>query len=112
VIPALDGERAWDAYQRHLGEIRLALLDVMLPKTDGYALFARMRAMDPALPVIFTSGYTGRQTEEPPPGTEHVPLLRKPYKNETLYRLIRAQLDQAKGVSAPPGREKGARPTA
>jgi DNA-binding NtrC family response regulator len=96
VISALDGEQAWEAYRQHRGEIRLALLDVLLPRLNGYELFARIRALDPALPVIFTSGYTGTPTDAPPPGAEKIPLLRKPYQNETLYRAIREQLERGK----------------
>jgi CheY-like chemotaxis protein len=97
VITAMDGEEGWQAYLRHRVEIRLALLDVMLPKLGGYDLFSRIRALDPGLPAIFTSGYPGSLSETPPPGAEKVPLLRKPYRNEELYRMIRELLGTGGG---------------
>jgi two-component system, cell cycle sensor histidine kinase and response regulator CckA len=97
VISALDGEQGLTAFRENQRAIHLAILDVMLPRMGGYELFGRIRAIRPGLPVIFTSGYTGSALDRPPPGGEKAPLLRKPYKNEILYRLIREQLDGKKG---------------
>ena len=73
----------------------LAVLDVIMPKLNGPAVFSRLRERFPTLPAIFTTGYT----------TEHVSLekhvqdgsavLQKPYSPTVLARLVREVLDRA-----------------
>ncbi|GGK78355.1 response regulator transcription factor [Amphritea balenae] len=50
-IEAADGDQAWQLYQQH--EPDLVLLDIMMPKQDGYAVCRRIRQRDEQLPVIF-----------------------------------------------------------
>jgi len=52
-LEAADGERAWQLYQQQRPQ--LALLDIMMPKLDGYSLCRRIRQQDQQLPVIFIS---------------------------------------------------------
>lgn len=46
-----DGEAAWEAYRR--GGHDLAVLDILMPRTDGIELLRRIRGSDPRLPVMF-----------------------------------------------------------
>ncbi|MEH6579160.1 MAG: response regulator transcription factor [Amphritea sp.] len=50
-IEAADGEQAWQLYQQQQPD--LVLLDIMMPKQDGYALCRRIRQHNEQLPVIF-----------------------------------------------------------
>ncbi|WP_299200493.1 response regulator transcription factor [uncultured Amphritea sp.] len=52
-IAAADGDEAWGLYQQHLPD--LVLLDIMMPKQDGYAVCRRIRQHSEVLPVIFIS---------------------------------------------------------
>ena len=46
-----DGESAWSNFRK--GEYDLCLLDVMMPKKDGFTLAQEIRQVDPKVPVIF-----------------------------------------------------------
>jgi DNA-binding response OmpR family regulator len=50
-IAASDGDQAWQLYLQH--EPDLVLLDIMMPKQDGYAVCRRIRQHNEQLPVIF-----------------------------------------------------------
>lgn len=46
-----DGELAFNAFQN--GDFNFCLLDVMMPKMDGFMLAKKIKAIDPKIPVIF-----------------------------------------------------------
>lgn len=55
-LQAADGEQAWTLYSEQIAGQSgpaLVLLDIMMPKLDGYALCRRIRQQDQQLPVIF-----------------------------------------------------------
>jgi len=55
-IEAADGEQAWTLYSEQIAGSdgpALVLLDIMMPKLDGYSLCRRIRQQDQQLPVIF-----------------------------------------------------------
>ncbi|HUJ75353.1 MAG TPA: ATP-binding protein, partial [bacterium] len=94
VLAAQDGQEGLKTYTEHRAVIRLAILDSMMPKIGGLELFRRLREENPALPVIISSGYTATAPEAPLAALQDVPLLRKPYQIDALFRLVRQQLDR------------------
>lgn len=50
VFTASDGEQAWDCIQQE--KIDLAILDIMMPKLNGYQLIKKIRA-EKNMPIIF-----------------------------------------------------------
>lgn len=55
-LEAADGEQAWQLYNAQIAGqsgAALVLLDIMMPKLDGYAVCRRIRQQDQQLPVIF-----------------------------------------------------------
>lgn len=50
VFTAANGEAAWDVF--HQQDIELCILDVMMPKVDGFALVQKLRS-ESSVPVIF-----------------------------------------------------------
>jgi two-component system, OmpR family, alkaline phosphatase synthesis response regulator PhoP len=53
VIVAATGSEAIKAFTKHAAEVNLALLDVMLPDTDGFSVCEHIKKLRPELPVIF-----------------------------------------------------------
>lgn len=89
-----DGQEALGCVEE--GEhFHAAILDVSLPDMDGSALAGRLRAVLPALPVLFATGNPNLLdgTDGPPEGTE---ILRKPYSATDLHAAL-------KGLLAPSG---------
>ena len=50
VITAADGEEALEAFQKHNPD--LIILDVMMPKMDGYEMVAALRQMHTNIPIL------------------------------------------------------------
>lgn len=46
-----NGEEAWEKYSK--GAYEMLLLDVMMPKKDGFTLAKEIRKVDPTVPIIF-----------------------------------------------------------
>ena len=64
----------------------LVVTDVVMPGMNGTALAERLRAIQPALRVLFVSGYA----EEAPESTA---FLAKPYTGASLAQRVRELLD-------------------
>ena len=56
VLTAEDGEVALRLYEEHKDEIKVVLTDLMMPKKDGVTAIREMRALNPQVKVIVTTG--------------------------------------------------------
>ena len=88
VVVAKDGVEAMELYDRHASEIRLALLDVVMPRAGGYDVIAHIRRHNPDLPAVFASGYGFDARDS-------TPVIQKPYSRVELLRRLRVMLDAA-----------------
>ncbi|MDD5762549.1 MAG: response regulator, partial [bacterium] len=93
VLAARNGEEAVEVFKENGGKIRLAILDVMMPIKGGKEAFEEMHGADPALKVIYTSGYTADAIHESFILHAGVPFLQKPFGPGTLARKVREVLD-------------------
>ena len=96
VIPAKDGFEALKIYG-HLGrQIGLVILDFFLPIMDGDAVFDELRALNPNVNVVLSSGFA----EQTKVGAMLAQGLRgfipKPYTREKLLEQVRSTLDAAR----------------
>jgi CheY-like chemotaxis protein len=96
VLQAASGAAALELWQRARDPIDLLLTDLVMPGAmTGRELAGRLRADDPALKVVYTSGYS---TEVTGPGETLIDgsnFVQKPYRPEKLTQTIRRQLDRA-----------------
>ncbi len=80
------GQEAIDLYAARSKEIDVVVLDVMMPDVDGREVLQRMRAVNPAVRAILSSGFT---VESDPslsvPGTW---LLQKPYTPDQVRTAL------------------------
>jgi DNA-binding response OmpR family regulator len=53
-----DGQKGWDAFKQK--KYALCILDVMLPKIDGFALAENIRAINGAVPILFLTARAGK----------------------------------------------------
>ena len=92
-VTALDGGEAairWLA--EHVGDVApidVVVMDMMMPVVDGLEAAAALRARWRGLPVVVSSGYTGRESIEPLHASGPTTLLEKPYQVDDLVRAIR-----------------------
>ncbi|HTV19752.1 MAG TPA: ATP-binding protein, partial [Polyangiaceae bacterium] len=86
VLSAADGQEGLDTFERHQREIDGVILDVTMPRMDGWQCLRRLRATRDSLPVLMMSGYA-----EPPssPAAEPAPpFLQKPFEPDVLVREV------------------------
>jgi len=96
VIFAHNGLEALRLFEANSTEIRLALLDVVMPLLSGPDAYSQMCAIKPGLPVIFTTGYTAESASLNHKIEKGAVFLQKPYSPQTLARAIRSTLDGAR----------------
>lgn len=93
VLAARNGEEAVGVFKENGGKINLAILDVMMPTKGGKEAFEEMHRANPALKVIYMSGYTADAIHESFVLHAGVPFLQKPFGPGTLARKVREVLD-------------------
>ncbi len=93
VLTAPDGEQGLRVFQEHVGEIRIAVLDVVMPRLGGEVLCEKIKSVNPGLPVIFTSGYSMNLLKDLPLNQKDFRLIHKPYHAHTLLKTLRDLLD-------------------
>ena len=96
VILAKDGVEALKIYQKAGPHIGLVVLDFFLPIMDGDAVFDELRALNPDVDVVLSSGFA----EQSKLGAMLAQGLRgfipKPYTREKLLQQVRSTLDAAR----------------
>jgi signal transduction histidine kinase/CheY-like chemotaxis protein len=94
VMEASSGVSALKMWQVRQSEIQLLVTDIVMPEgLTGLDLAGKLRADRPALPVLFTSGYSTDFFKTDTVLREGNNFLQKPYKPEDLARAVRACLD-------------------
>ncbi len=95
VVPVENGQKALHILEKQPDEISLIFTDVIMPEMGGIELAAAVKARFPAIPVIFSTGYTDDFLN----GRGKIPdiLIYKPYTINELGHHIRAMLDQDSG---------------
>lgn len=92
VFLAEDGQKAYSLYKKETPEI--LVLDVMMPKKDGFTLAKEIREENESIPIIFLTAKS--QTKDVLEGFEHGgnDYLKKPFSMEELIVRIHALLDR------------------
>lgn len=100
VIAAGDGDEAVDKFIENKDRIEFLLLDVMMPKKNGRAVYEEIRRMVPGIKALFISGYaagelTGQEgiTREPLVAEAGIELLYKPLVPDEILARVREMLD-------------------
>ncbi len=83
---AADGKQALELYKARQGEIRLLILDLVMPNMNGQEVASAVREISDDVRILFVSGYVPDQTTQ----ALTDPLIRKPYSIKELL----AQLDE------------------
>ena len=96
LVIAENGKEALEAFAQHAERIALLLTDVVMPDgLTGADVLEQLRAQNPKLKSILSSGYGVDVLGERFVPQEGVMFLQKPYKAEELLRQIRRLLDES-----------------
>lgn len=98
-IPAANGREALACYDEPGAEISLVILDLQMPDMGGEVVLKELRARNPDLPVIYSTGMSRAEAAEWSPDIEPTAFLKKPYLIATMAEVVREAL--ANRVRAP-----------
>jgi PAS domain S-box-containing protein len=88
VLEAADGMEAVKVFQDNKDDIRLVILDVIMPRKNGKECFTEIRKIDPGIKAIFTSGYTADIVNKKGILEEGVQFLSKPVSPQLLLKEV------------------------
>ncbi len=95
ILEASSGRQALQVWGKHRSEIDLLLTDMKMPEgISGMELAEKMLAEQPALRVIFTSGYSDDIVSGEILERNHARFLPKPYSYSDLTRIVRESLNE------------------
>lgn len=93
VLVAADGVEVVELFEKHVAEVDLVILDLVMPHQGGGEAARHIRNLAPEIPIIFASGYdlnsSMMEEQDLPSGF----LLQKPYRAHELGRVLREHLD-------------------
>jgi PAS domain S-box-containing protein len=92
MVEAEDGEDALQKYSAAPGSFDLVLMDMHMPKLNGYDALLRIRELNPKAKAIVLSGGV-HDPDESFGQMAGVAFLHKPFENQELLRLVRQMLD-------------------
>lgn len=95
-----DGELARNAFQSQVFD--LCLLDVMMPRLDGFSLATEIRSKNPAIPILFITAKSLKSDKLKGYGLGADDYITKPFDEEELLWKIKAlirRLPDAKTAS-------------
>jgi CheY-like chemotaxis protein len=94
VIEASSGAMALEKWTGHSGQVDLLLTDLVLPDgMNGRQLADKLHADNPALKVIFTTGYSYDEACNGMPLRDGYNFLQKPYAPSKLMQTIKSVLE-------------------
>ncbi len=92
VVMAADGAEGLEASRRLSGQLRVAVVDVMMPVMGGIALVQCLRSELPHVRVIATTGMDHEGDVAMLRALGVTEILRKPYVPDALRKAIASEL--------------------
>lgn len=86
------GEDAMKVFLEHQATLRLVLTDIMMPGMDGLALIRALRVLDPAIPIVATSGLDQSQNAAEFSALGVGQTLAKPFASAELLKAVGGNL--------------------
>jgi two-component system cell cycle sensor histidine kinase/response regulator CckA len=94
VLAASNGAEAREQFAQHRGRIDLLLTDVVMPGVSGPDLFRSLADQNPALLVVFMSGYPEEAIERQDGLDGSRPFVQKPFTAAALVGAVRDALSR------------------
>ena len=93
VLLAANGREAVECFRRERSSIRCVILDLSMPHMDGEEAFLALKALQPDVRVIMSSGYTEHEVKTRFAGTGLAGFVQKPYQQRALASTLRTVLE-------------------
>lgn len=92
VVLAKDGNEAVEAYITHGDDLALVLLDMSMPRRDGYEVARALRSIRADIPIVLCSGYAGVDARNRFAGVRFDGFLQKPYHMHELLDVVNGMI--------------------
>lgn len=94
-----DGEKAWNAFNKE--DFDICILDVMMPKKDGFTLAAEIKKVDKNIPIIFLTAKSMQEDRIKGLSIGADDYITKPFSFEELNLRIEAIMRRIKDARTP-----------
>ena len=95
VVTAENGRQGLEIFRQKSKDIDLVLLDKTMPDLDGEETYRAMKALEPGLVAILTSGYQETEVTSHFLSHELAGFVQKPYLPETLASKVKQALERS-----------------
>jgi len=113
-VGVADGQEALEYYRAHPGKVDLVLLDMVMPKMNGRECFRKLKALDPKVRAVLSTGYGLNEAAQGMLDEGVAGFIQKPYVAAQLGKAVAAALgrEPRAGPSGAPydGADVGRRP--
>lgn len=97
-----DGQAGWEAFEQQPDHWNICVLDVMMPKMDGFELAQKIKSKNDAVPIIFLTAKTLSEDVEQGFKLGADDYLKKPFNTAELTMRIDAVLRRVQGKKPEP----------
>jgi polar amino acid transport system substrate-binding protein len=94
VILAGDGQEAVDAFRDNSDEIKLVIMDMVMPRKNGKQAYDEIRRIKPDTRALFSSGYSAKIVQRQGELGENAEFISKPVQPAVLSKKVREMLDR------------------
>jgi PAS domain S-box-containing protein len=94
VVEANNGAEAFEYLKQHPDTVQLVISDVVMPEMGGRELGQHLALLEPDLPILYMSGYTGDDVVQRGLLDPGAPFQQKPFTPGILASKVRTMLDQ------------------
>ena len=94
ILEAANGEEALALVAQDPTTIALLITDVIMPRMSGPELAKKLKATQPQIKILYTSGYTDDSVVRHGLMRDEIEFLAKPFSPSTLIAKVREVLDQ------------------
>jgi two-component system, cell cycle sensor histidine kinase and response regulator CckA len=88
-IVSLNPLEAIEVYRKQRSSIGLVLLDLTMPEMSGKEVVETLQAIDPAVRIIISSGYTEEEVAKKIGALKAAAFIQKPYRLQSLLGLVK-----------------------
>jgi CheY-like chemotaxis protein len=92
VLLAADGVEAVELYKKNSKEIKLVILDLLMPRLDGGQTYLKMKEINNNVKAFFCSGYALDEMLGTSIVAESLRALQKPFRPSEFVRTVREVL--------------------
>ena len=88
IFAAENGQAGLTLYKEHRTEIRLVILDMIMPVMSGRETFEALHQNDPTLPIIISTGFSGEKDLQALLGKGVTGIIHKPFRRLELAEMV------------------------